>query len=88
MPTYIDLIELTRQGIDQFEGRPKRLDAVRQMMEEMGGELIDHYNTLGQYEAVAIAEFPDAVAALMNSILQSKGGTSESKAYVPSTKRK
>ena len=74
MPTYIGLIEYTQEGIDRFEGQPERLDAAREAMAEMGGELLAYYNTLGQYDAVAIAEFPSAEAAMMNSILQGKRG--------------
>ncbi len=75
MPTYIGLINYTQDGIDQFENHSDRLDAATDAMEELGGELIAYYNTLGQYDAVAIGEFPDADTALMNSVLQAKQGT-------------
>lgn len=74
MPTYVGLINYTQEGIDQFEDHPDRLDAAREAMEEMGSELIAYYNTLGQYDAVAIAEFPDAETAMMNSVFQAKQG--------------
>lgn len=74
MPTFVGLIEYTQQGIDQFEDQPERLEAARDVMAEMGAELQAYYTTLGRYDAIAIADFPDADTALMNSVFQSKQG--------------
>ncbi len=74
MPTFVGLIEYTQQGIDQFEEQPERLEAARDAMAEMGAELKAYYTTLGRYDAVAVADFPDADAALMNSVFQAKQG--------------
>ncbi|PII39362.1 GYD family protein [Sinorhizobium meliloti CCBAU 01290] len=43
---------------------PKRLDAARRQLEEMGGSFKDFYLTMGEHDMVAICEAPDdAVAA-------------------------
>ncbi|MDY6819088.1 MAG: GYD domain-containing protein [Halobacteriales archaeon] len=74
MPTYIGLIQYTQEGIEQFENHPDELAAAREAINDMGGELLEYYNTLGQYDAVAIAEFPNGEAAMMNSLVQARQG--------------
>jgi uncharacterized protein with GYD domain len=39
MPTFISLVEYTAEGVQQMEGSPDRLDAARDVVESMGGEL-------------------------------------------------
>lgn len=58
MPTYISLLTYTHQGITTIKQSPTRLDAAK----EVGGELKAFYLTMGQYDAVVIAELPDDVA--------------------------
>ncbi len=41
---------------------PTRLDAAKQAYKKAGGELKAFYLTIGQYDAVAIAELPDDTA--------------------------
>lgn len=59
MPTYIGLIEYTEDGIKNMEASPDRLDDARSLAASKGGEITDFYLTLGQYDAVYVAEFPD-----------------------------
>ena len=59
MPTYIGLIEYTEQGIANMEDSPDRLDDARELAGSHGGEITDFYLTLGQYDAIFVAEFPD-----------------------------
>ena len=64
MPTYISLMNWTDQGIRDVRGAPKRVDAAKQMMKEIGAELKAVYMTMGAYDLVAITEAPnDEVAA-------------------------
>ena len=62
MPTYISLLTYTQQGIAGIKKGPERLDAARQAYKRAGGELKAFYLTIGQYDAVAIAELPDDTA--------------------------
>ena len=62
MPTYITLLHFTEQGITDIKQSPARIDAARQAIQAAGGELKAWYLTMGQYDAVAIAEAPDAEA--------------------------
>jgi len=59
MATYITLANFTDQGIRSFKDSPKRAQAFREMVSQMGGEAIDMYWTMGAYDLVAIVRFPD-----------------------------
>lgn len=58
MPTYISLINYTDQGIRNIKDSPKRLDAAKKLLKEMGGELKAFYLTLGTYDIITVAEAP------------------------------
>jgi uncharacterized protein with GYD domain len=59
MAKFISLVNWTDQGIRDFKGSVDRTKAVGQIAEKLGGKLTDVFWTLGQYDVVAIAEFPD-----------------------------
>ncbi|HUI43484.1 MAG TPA: GYD domain-containing protein [Terriglobia bacterium] len=59
MTTYVTLFRWTQKGIENVKDSPARLDAIRKAMAAAGGSLKGFYLTTGQYDAVAIGEFPD-----------------------------
>lgn len=59
MPTYISLISWTDQGVRSFKDTVDRAKSAAQAAERMGGRLKDTYWTVGEYDIVSIAEFPD-----------------------------
>lgn len=59
MPTYITLFRWTQLGIENVKISPTRLDAAKEMFRQMGGEMKSFHITMGQYDAVAVAEAPD-----------------------------
>jgi uncharacterized protein with GYD domain len=59
MPTYISLLSFTQEGVKNIKDSPARLDAAKKAFQSMGAELKEFYLTLGQYDAVTIAEAPD-----------------------------
>ncbi|MDX0299624.1 GYD domain-containing protein [Sinorhizobium meliloti] len=64
MTTYVLLLNWTELGIRNVRESPKRLDAARRQLEEMGGSFKDFYLTMGEHDMVAICEAADdAVAA-------------------------
>jgi uncharacterized protein with GYD domain len=74
MTTYIALINYTDQGIRGIKDSPKRLDAGRALLREMGGEIKAFYMTMGDIDLVAVFEAPDdAVAARFILLLGSLG---------------
>ena len=58
MATYLVFINWTDQGIRNVKESPKRLDAARQTIKQMSGELKAFYMTQGQYDAVLIVDMP------------------------------
>lgn len=75
MPTYVHLANYTREGIANIgDHDPQPSDVI----EAMGvGELKVLYLTLGQYDAVAVTEFPDDETATQFSMRMSQGGHSK-----------
>ena len=63
MPTYITLWNYTQHGIENIDDSPNRADQAAELAESMGGELKEIYLTMGQYDLVTVAEFPDDDAA-------------------------
>lgn len=59
MPTYITLMHFTQEGVKNIKDSPARLDDAKKLFNAMGAELKAWYLTLGEYDAVAIAEAPD-----------------------------
>lgn len=59
MPTYISLLNWTDQGIKSVKDSPKRLDAAKKSLKEMGAELKTFYMTQGSFDAVLIIEAPN-----------------------------
>ncbi len=74
MATYIILINFTEQGIRNIKDSPSRLDAARQALNDMGGELKDAYLTMGAYDLIVVAEAPsDDVVARFALTVGSQG---------------
>ena len=59
MPTFISLINYTDQGIRNVKDSPKRLDAAKKLLRDLGGELKAFYLTMGGYDIVTVAEAPN-----------------------------
>ncbi len=63
MPTYIALYKLTDQGIKSIKESPGRIEAGIKGAEKLGGKVIGFYGVMGEYDYVAIGEFPNDEAA-------------------------
>ena len=59
MPTYIALLNWTDQGVKNVKDSVKRTEQARAAIEKAGGKLTSSYWTQGQYDLVAITEYPD-----------------------------
>ena len=59
MVTYVMLLNWTDQGIRSVKDSPKRLDGVRKLAKDMGGEVKSFYMTLGTYDVVLIVDMPN-----------------------------
>jgi uncharacterized protein with GYD domain len=56
---YISLLRYTQKAVENLKDSPKRLEATKKAFEAAGGNLKAIYWTLGQYDAIAISEFPN-----------------------------
>lgn len=59
MPTYVALAKYTDQGIKRVKSSPARLDAIKKLATDHGGEIKAFYLTLGEYDMVAIFDAPN-----------------------------
>lgn len=59
MPTYIRLTNLTADGFAEIEESATRTEQMKAMANEMGGEIKDVYLTMGDFDFVTVAEFPN-----------------------------
>lgn len=59
MPKYISLVNWTDQGIRSYAETTTRAAAAGDLAQRLGGEMTDIYWTMGQYDLVAVGDFPD-----------------------------
>jgi uncharacterized protein with GYD domain len=72
MTTYIALFNLTDAGIKAAKDSPRRLDAAKKLLAEMGGEMKQFYMVMGEFDFVGICEAPDD-AVMARYVLQLGG---------------
>ena len=59
MTIYIALFSLTDAGIKAAKDLPRRLDAAKKLLADMGGEMKQFYMVMGDFDFVGICEAPD-----------------------------
>ena len=59
MATYFILINWTDQGIRNIKDSPKRVDAAKKTVKDIGGDVKAFYMLQGSYDAVLILEAPN-----------------------------
>ncbi|MET0943590.1 MAG: GYD domain-containing protein [Mesorhizobium sp.] len=59
MTTYIVLLNWTDQGVRNVRESPRRLDAAKKQLADMGGNFKDFYMTMGDADMVAVLDAPD-----------------------------
>ena len=64
MPTYIALYKLTDQGIRGVKQAPRRIEEGIKGAEAMGAKNLGFYSVMGEYDYVAIGEFPNDEAVM------------------------
>ncbi len=70
MPTYVALANYTDQGIKGIKDSPARLEAIKKLVADHGGEIKEFYLTLGEYDMLAVINTPndDVLARLLLTI--------------------
>ncbi len=75
MPIFVSLVKFTEQGITTMKQQGiSRSDTVQKNVESMGGKLLSAYYCLGEYDVVAILEFPNNRAAMKAAVLNASLG--------------
>jgi len=74
MPTYIALYKLTDQGIKSIKDAPNRIEEGIKGAEAMGAKVLGFYTVMGEYDYVAIGEFPSDEAVMAFAMALGSGG--------------
>ena len=74
MPTYVSLVKFTQHGLQTMKDKGiERAEMVKQNAKALGGKLVEAY-CLGEYDVVAIWEFPDNKTAMKAAVLNASLG--------------
>ncbi|TAJ25398.1 MAG: GYD domain-containing protein [Nitrospirae bacterium] len=75
MQTYVSLVKFTQQGLQTMKDKGvERAEMVKKNAQALGGRLVQAYYCLGEYDVVAIWEFPDNKAAMQAAVLNASLG--------------
>jgi uncharacterized protein with GYD domain len=75
MPIFITQGRFTRESLRSALARPEdRHAALARLCQDAGGRLLHAYFTLGQYDYLGTAEFPDAMSATLGVLAGAAGG--------------
>lgn len=70
MPTYVSLIHWTDQGIRNYQDTTSRAEDFAKLVESKGGRARELLWTVGEYDLIVVADFPDdetGTAALLQA---------------------
>src|ERR1022692_2559742 len=70
LATCVSLINWTEQGIKNFRDTTERAEDFSKLVENAGGKIHELVWTVGQYDLVCIAEFPDEERGARAALLQ------------------
>jgi len=80
MPMYVSLVKFTQHGLSTMKDKGvERAEVVKKHAQTLGGKLIQAYYCLGEYDVVAIWDFPDNRTAMKASVLNASLGHIEIK---------
>jgi uncharacterized protein with GYD domain len=79
MPTYVSLVNWTEQGVKNFRDTLRRAEDYRGLVEKSGGQVRQLLWTLGEYDIVAVADFPDDETATAVVLQTAAGGNVRTK---------
>lgn len=74
MTAYVSLINWTDQGIKNFRDTTQRAQDFSRLVESAGGRVRELLWTVGAYDIVCIAEFPDDEAGVAALLQVGSGG--------------
>jgi uncharacterized protein with GYD domain len=75
MPTYVSLVKFTQHGLQTMKEKGiERAEMVKKNAQALGGNLVQAYYCLGEYDVVAIWEFPDNRTAMKAAVMNASMG--------------
>ena len=75
MQTYVSLIKFTQHGLHTMKDQGvQRAEQVKKNAQALGGNLVQAYYCLGEYDVVAIWEFPDNKTAMKAAVMNASIG--------------
>jgi uncharacterized protein with GYD domain len=75
MPTYVSLVKFTQHGLQTMKDKGiERAEMVKENAQALGGKLVQAYYCLGEYDVVAVWEFPDNKTAMKAAVLNAAIG--------------
>ena len=79
MPTYVSLVNWTEQGVKNFRDTLRRAEDYRGLVDKSGGQVRQLLWTLGEYDLVVVADFPDDETAIAVVLQTAAGGNVRTK---------
>ncbi len=79
MPTYVNLISFTDQGIRDYQDTVRRAEEYWASIERAGGRVLQEVWTLGEYDIVVLLEAPDDETATSLALEVSSRGNVRTK---------
>jgi uncharacterized protein with GYD domain len=84
MPHFLTQVAYNEQAWQALVANPQnRLDAIRPVIEKLGGRVVNAYFAFGDYDFVLITELPNNVSAAALAIAASAGGACKSVKTTP-----
>jgi len=84
MPNYMIQIAYTSNAwATQIKDPKNRLDAIRPVIEGLGGSIVDAWLSFGEYDVVLVVEMPDNTSVAALSIAISAGGATKAAITTP-----
>ena len=79
MPLFLSQVAYSEDGWQALVSNPQnRLEAIRPVVDKLGGRIVNAYFAFGDYDLILIAEFPDNVSAAALAIAAAAGGAVKS----------
>ena len=78
MLNYVTLYKWTEQGVKSVKDTVGRVEKAKELVEKMGGHLLNVYWTQGRYDLVAFSEWPNEDLAMTFSLALASTGNVQS----------
>ena len=79
MPLFLSQVAYNEVGWQALVSNPQnRLEAIRPVVDKLGGRIVNAYFAFGDYDFILLSEFPDNVSAAALAIAAAAGGAVKS----------